>query len=317
MTPLSAPLFVEIPPWPVFRPTPFRPWKSLTPLMGPVGLEIGFGDGRFLAALARKHPERLWVGIEVSGHALLKALRRVQRENLFNVVLLKGDARVLLTTRFAPGSIVEAYINFPDPWPKKRHSGRRLVQEAFIRLLASRMAAGGELQIASDHPAIWEGMEVLRGLDFFQEIPPREGPRTKYEEKWLREGREIRKLRLKLRKNVENVPVDGEEPLMDHRVVEKAALARLSALEPGTVVHLDGGILKILRAYRGTEDGLVLALVVDHRLGFRQTVLFDLHPYRDPHLLLGLVHTDQLLVSRAVLEALDWLADALSGRTGL
>ena len=317
MIQVPAPVFVEIPPWPVFRPTPFRPWKGLRPLAGPVGLEIGFGDGRFLAALARENPERLWVGIEVSGHAILKALRRIQRERLFNVMLLKGDARILLATRFTPGAIVEAYINFPDPWPKKRHSPRRLVQEDFISLLASRMAEGAELQIASDHPAIWEGMETLRNLGFFQEVPPREGPRTKYEEKWLRQGRSIRKLRLRLQRKVEHAGVAEEAPPMDHRIVEKSALDGLSGLEPGTVVHLDGGVLKILRAYRGEEDGLILTLVVDHRLGLRQTVLFDLHPYREGRLLLGLVHTDQLLVSRAVLEALDWLAGALSARSGL
>jgi len=313
MTQAPTPFFVEIPPWPVFEPTPFRPWKSLQPLTGPVGVEIGFGDGRFLKALARENPTRLWVGIEVSGHAILKALRRVKREKLFNVMLLKGDARTLLVTRFAPGAIVEAYINFPDPWPKKRHNERRLVQEDFIRLLASRMAEGGELQIASDHPAVWEGMEALRDLEFFQEVPPREGPRTKYEEKWLRQGRPIRKLRLKLQRKVETPAVAEEALPMDHRILEKPALDNLSALNLGAVVNLESGLLKILRAYRGAEDGLILALVVDHRLGLRQTVLFDLHPYQDGRLLLGLVHTDQVLVSRAVLEALDWLADALSG----
>lgn len=314
MTPVT-PLFVDLPPWPVFRPFPFRPWKHLRPLAGPVGLEIGFGDGRFLVALAQERPDLLWVGIEVSGHALLQTLRRVQRARLFNVLLLKGDARLLLRQRFLPGSIVEAYLNFPDPWPKKRHSERRLVQEDFALLLASRMAPGGELQIASDHPTLWEGMAHLANLAHFRPVPPRENPRTKYEEKWIRAGKEIRKLRLRLIQAPDGLFTPEEEPTMDHRVLDLQALERLDELERNTVVHLDGGVLKILRAYRGSDDGLVMALVVDHRMGLRQTVLFEIHPYRENRLLLAPVHTDQLLVSRAVLEALDWLARTLSPGT--
>ncbi len=294
-------------------PSPFRPWKVLQPLRGPVGLEIGFGDGRFLVVLARENPDLLWVGMEVSGHAVQQALRRIRREKLWNVILLKGDARLLLKMRFRSGSVREAYINFPDPWPKKRHASRRLVEPGFFRLLASRMIPGGEVQIASDHPAIWEGMEAIRDLPFVEVIAPREGPRTKYEAKWLRQGKPIRKVRYRILPPLPDPPRMEEERLMDHRVLPAQALDRLDRIPEGEPVHLTRGVLKVLRCYRRSRDGLVFALVVDHTLDLRQTVWFDLHPYREDQILLGVVHSDQVLVTPAVLEALDWIAGLLRG----
>ncbi len=116
----------------------------------PVTLEIGFGNGEHLLQRATAEPERDFLGVEVHrpgiGHLLLAA----QRAGVGNLRVLEHDAVEVLEQQIAPGSLDEVQLLFPDPWPKKRHHKRRLVQPAFIQLVASRLARGGRLYIATD-----------------------------------------------------------------------------------------------------------------------------------------------------------------------
>jgi len=128
---------------------------SLDSLFGraaPCTLEIGFGNGEHLAALAAAHPERDYFGIEVHrpgvGHLLLLA----SLNNLTNVRASAHDAVEVLREQIAEGSLDEVLVLFPDPWHKKRHHKRRLIQPPFVELIASRLRQGGVLRLATD----WE-----------------------------------------------------------------------------------------------------------------------------------------------------------------
>ena len=118
----------------------------------PRTLEIGFGNGEHLAALAAAHPERDYFGIEVHrpgvGHLLLLA----SLNNLTNVRASAHDAVEVLREQIAEGSLDEVLVLFPDPWHKKRHHKRRLIQPPFVELIASRLRQGGVLRLATD----WE-----------------------------------------------------------------------------------------------------------------------------------------------------------------
>lgn len=118
----------------------------------PRSLEIGFGNGDNLLALAAAHPERDFLGVEVHragvGHLLLGA----EAAGLENLRVICHDAVEVLEHAIAPAALDEVLILFPDPWHKKRHHKRRLVQPNFVALLASRLAPGGRLQLATD----WE-----------------------------------------------------------------------------------------------------------------------------------------------------------------
>jgi len=118
----------------------------------PRTLEIGFGNGEHMAALAAAHPDRDYFGIEVHrpgvGHLLMLAADR----DLTNVRVSTHDAVEVLRDQMAPGSLDEVLVLFPDPWHKKRHHKRRLIQQPFVELLASRLRAGGVLRLATD----WE-----------------------------------------------------------------------------------------------------------------------------------------------------------------
>lgn len=116
----------------------------------PVTLEIGFGNGEHLLRRASAEPKRNFLGVEVHrpgiGHLLLAA----ERVGLGNLRIIAHDAVEVLEQQIAPGSLDEVQLLFPDPWPKKRHHKRRLVQPPFIDLVASRLLAGGRLYIATD-----------------------------------------------------------------------------------------------------------------------------------------------------------------------
>src|SRR5688572_17445080 len=128
--------------WPrygvAFEPQPL----DLDALFGrraPRTVEIGFGNGEHLAALAGAHPERDYLGIEVHrpgvGHLLLAA----ERLSLSNVRASCHDAVEVLEQQFPPASLDEVLVLFPDPWHKKRHHKRRLIQEPFVELIAQRL----------------------------------------------------------------------------------------------------------------------------------------------------------------------------------
>jgi tRNA (guanine-N7-)-methyltransferase len=113
-------------------------------------VEIGFGNGENLAALARANPERDYLGIEVHPPGVGRLLMTLQDLALTNVRVSRHDAVEVLAQQIPASSLNEILILFPDPWPKKRHHKRRLVQPEFAASMAARLAAGGVLQLATD-----------------------------------------------------------------------------------------------------------------------------------------------------------------------
>ena len=128
----------------------------------PCTLEIGFGNGANLVALARAHPQRDYLGVEVHRPGVGRLLLALEHEALTNVRVVCHDAVEVLERQIAPGSLAEILILFPDPWPKKRHHKRRLVQPAFLALAERALAAQGMLRLATD----WQpyALEMLAHL---------------------------------------------------------------------------------------------------------------------------------------------------------
>lgn len=118
----------------------------------PRTLEIGFGNGEYLAALAAAHPERDYFGIEVHRPGVGHLLMLAATQGLTNIRTSQHDAVEVLREQIAPASLDEVLVLFPDPWHKKRHHKRRLIQPPFVELVASRMKPGGVFRLATD----WE-----------------------------------------------------------------------------------------------------------------------------------------------------------------
>jgi tRNA (guanine-N7-)-methyltransferase len=132
----------------------------------PLTVEIGFGNGAHLAARAANEPERDFIGIEVHPPGVGSLLLAAAERNLTNVRMLRHDAVEVFGAMLAPASLDEVQILFPDPWHKKRHHKRRLIQPEFVALLASRLRPGGLLHLATDWEPYAEHMQqVLNGCE--------------------------------------------------------------------------------------------------------------------------------------------------------
>ncbi len=164
-------------------------------------LEIGFGMGEVTAALAQAFPERDYLGIEVHTPGVGNLLKLLVEHDLANVRVVRHDAVEVLQQMIPPDTFDGVHVFFPDPWPKKRHHKRRLIQPAFVQLLASRIKPGGYLHLATD----WEDyatqmLQVLaaepllaNSTDGFAPRPASR-PLTKFETRGLNLGHEVRDL---------------------------------------------------------------------------------------------------------------------------
>lgn len=159
----------------------------------PCVLEIGFGNGGALVSMAGAAPERNFLGAEVHEPGIGHCLLEIERLGLCNIRLLMQDAAELLRDRLAPGSLHGIHLFFPDPWHKKRHHKRRLVQPDFVALMASRIGPGGYFHVATDWPDYAAHIEsVLAGEPLFARTQQPAGtgtrPRTRFEARGQRLG---------------------------------------------------------------------------------------------------------------------------------
>ncbi len=171
-------------------------WTVIFGRDGPLVLELGFGNGAHLVELGQRYPSSNILGIEISLPSLRRGLKKINDARLSNVRILQGDSRSALWLLFRPASISMVTINFPDPWPKAGHHHRRLINDRFLDLLASRVWPEAELNIATDHKgyalAIEDCLnrspyfESRTGRPFESDVADRR--RTKYEQIALSEG---------------------------------------------------------------------------------------------------------------------------------
>jgi tRNA (guanine-N7-)-methyltransferase len=169
----------------------------------PVVLEIGFGMGEATARMAAADPDTniLAVDVHTPGQGNLLAL--ADRQGLTNVRVANGDAIILLREMLAPDSLAGLRVYFPDPWPKKRHHKRRLIQPEFLTLAASRLAPGAVVHCATDwEPYAEQMLEVLTAHPGFENTVPGGGfaprpenrPLTRFESQGLDKGHVVNDL---------------------------------------------------------------------------------------------------------------------------
>jgi tRNA (guanine-N7-)-methyltransferase len=160
----------------------------------PVVLEVGFGMGESTAAIAAAHPEIDYLGVEVHGPGVGSLLRQVDAHGVSNVRIVEHDAVDVVQHMIAPACLAGIHLFFPDPWPKKRHHKRRLLQIPFARLAASRLQPGGYLHVATDWQDYAEWiLEVLAQTELRNTAArfaarPAYRPQTKFERRGLKLG---------------------------------------------------------------------------------------------------------------------------------
>lgn len=175
-------------------------WAQIFGNTNPVEVEIGPGHGSFLMALARLHPERNFFGVEFATRRAFRAARLLERDGPSNLIIIRADIGCLLRTHIYPESVQVCHLYFPDPWWKKRHHRRRIVQADFPTALARSLAPGGSLLFASDvrpyFAHIVEQFRAVPDLDQFawqrDHCTPRGKPIvTDFERKYQRQDRPL------------------------------------------------------------------------------------------------------------------------------
>lgn len=169
----------------------FRP-ETLFAHPDPVALEVGFGHGETLLHEAQTCPQHNVLGIEVYRPALFSVLNKAAQLGLDNLRVVSGDAAILLP-RFPDDCLLKIRILFPDPWPKRRHHKRRLLQNRFMSECARCLAPGGALHLATDWPDYARQIEqVVREAGYWHAGPDLpERPETYYEQRGRRLGHEV------------------------------------------------------------------------------------------------------------------------------
>ncbi len=178
-------------------------WQEIFGNKHPVHIEIGMGKGKFIYTMARLHPENNYIGIEKYSSVLLRAVQKMEEEELPNLKFIRMDAEEIAKV-FARGEVERIYLNFSDPWPKDRHAHRRLPSRQFLEKYDAVLSSRGQLEFKTDNrglfdfaveeiaPAGWLARTVT--YDLHGDAQLMEGNvMTEYEEKFSAMGNPIYK----------------------------------------------------------------------------------------------------------------------------
>jgi tRNA (guanine-N7-)-methyltransferase len=162
----------------------------------PVVLEIGSGMGETTAAIAQENPGTDYVAIEVHGPGVGSLLKKIDAQQLRNLRVIRHDAVDVLEKMIPDASLAGIHLFFPDPWPKKRHHKRRIVQAPFMALAARKLAPGGYFHAATDWPEYAEHMDAVLAAEpaLAKAQGAKARPVTKFERRGIRLGHPVRDL---------------------------------------------------------------------------------------------------------------------------
>jgi tRNA (guanine-N7-)-methyltransferase len=180
-----------------FEPRPLH-LAALFGRRAPVILEVGFGMGETTADIGAAHPENDYLAIEVHTPGVGSLLKQIDERGLTNIRIAQHDAVEVIEHMIVPAALDGVHVFFPDPWPKKRHHKRRLLQAPFVKLVASRLKPGGYIHVATD----WEeyALEVLQLMTAEAQLQnsadgfatrPDNRPLTKFEARGLKLGHRV------------------------------------------------------------------------------------------------------------------------------
>lgn len=264
-TPIIQKLSALSLPWPT-------DWAVVFGVERPLILDIGFGYAHTLTHLSRKHPDHHIVGLEIANVCLERAERIIPRDGLLNVRAVYAHAETALHHLFVPGSLQQIHVNFPDPWFKERHAGRRLMQRDTLDAMVNRLAVGGMLYLATDirdyaemsHALLAQTPGLSNTLDapWVGELAGR--TITKYERKAMEAGRPRHFFAYRRNEHpAPEVPIMKEWD-MPHIVIE-------TPLDIDTIQRefqqqnyaYDDIRVKIMRVFRGDESLLFEAYIAE------------------------------------------------------
>ena len=279
------------------------------PVQPKTELEIGFGNGEFTVQYAKNHPEIMLYGVEISQACVLRCARRAY--GLDNLRIINTDARFMLRELFPDESLQKIIMQFPCPWSKNSDAHKRVTAKDFADGLAAVLKIGGAFVMVSDDEPyaneVWNilgGHEALKAEDFT--VNPEREITTKYERKWLEEGRNIYRVSFrKTRSFTVTRRVEGEMHIKITREVTHDDIASLRNMEG----KKDKSFWKFGRSFTDGKIFLLETLTSDDE--FEQKFYIHIAP-KDDGFLLRLDKTTLAFLTPAVRLALSNAAERLS-----
>ena len=276
-------------------------WEEVFGRKAPLFVEIGFGNGEFLIYLAKEYPNVNIVGFELSLTSFVKAQKKLYDEGIENVRLVMTDGRFGLRELFTDNSVKKVYVNFPCPWSKKGHEDRRVTAGDFVETLASVLEMGGEFELATDDERYAsEVHELLSKSDFFGVEPIHINPdrkvKTRYERKWIEDGRTIHIIRAKKVKNVSVKRLTWEESAV-HVKIESLNEERIPSLKGKVYKGKNDRVFVVKEVFKDFDGEKYYMKIISSDKGFDQHYNLILekkrnfwvlkidstcHPYRTP-----------------------------------
>jgi len=256
-------------------------WDAFFGVKRPIILEIGFGNAEYLIHLAKQNPNHHVIGIEISQVSLDKAERKIRNNKIDNACAIHSKGESALYCLFQPNSIEQIHVNYPDPWFKDRHAGRRLIQRDTLDLMTNRMVEGGLFFLGTDileyaemsHELLVDTPQLTNELDAPWQDEMANRIVTKYEEKGYREGRPGHFFRY--RRNA--------TPAIDYPVYRELPMPNIVLKTPMSMSE----IVKRVETRISRSEGDVHVSIMDGYLNGRENVLlFEMHidePELDMH----------------------------------
>ncbi len=284
-------LYSERLPWPTS-------WAEVFGRSAPLLMEIGFGGGHFLVDLAKHRQECNILGVEISAPSLRRGEGKIKSAGLTNARLVQANAQMALQVLCKPAILDEVYINFPDPWPKASHKNRRLINNDFLHLAATRMGQGSLLEIATDHADYAAAIsECLQQTPYFENMQStnyvnedNERLRTKYEKIALDEDRLC--YYYKWRRNREPAkdifPYPEEQPMPHVMIRTQQDLVEIGRKFKNQHVSSDDTHIKYLGLYQSTNDQQLLVETYVNEPAIKQRVGLVIRRRESGEILIGL-----------------------------
>jgi len=177
--------------------------ELFTEIDKPLEIDLGCGDGSFLVAMASKYPEKNFLGVERLLGRVRKVLRKSEKNSLSNLKVLRLELSYTIEWLLPDQCASRIHLLFPDPWPKKKHHKRRLIDDKFCKALVRILNQDGEFLFKTDHEEYFEeSMNTLQNFSLLDHIPWNNKnyyPFTDFEEIWTNEGKRIYKARYKIK----------------------------------------------------------------------------------------------------------------------
>lgn len=258
-------------------------WDEIFQRQAKLAVEIGFGNGEFLISLAKQKPEYNFIGFETSITSLVKIQKKIHAESLKNIRVALVDGRFALREFFKDNSVEEVYTNFPCPWPKKSHQDKRFTNQGFAETLSAVLNFGGIFQLVTDVEWYAEHMkDILLKTECFDLIQFNENDKmivgTRYERKWLSEGRKTYILTAKKKGYLDIQRWTWEEGSMPHIHLNDVSEQKILQLS-GNVFRYHKGVFVVKNVY--VRENEYLLRIVSNEEGFQQRYFISIEKEKD------------------------------------